>query len=120
MKKSIYIVLGLFAFGLGTLGVILPILPTTPFLLLASFCFVRGSQRINNWFIGTSIYKKYLASFINERAMTKKQKLFIPAVASAMMLIPFLLVDSLLMRISILIIMAIKWYYFIFKIKIRN
>lgn len=120
MKKIIYIVLGLLAFGLGALGVILPILPTTPFLLLASFCFVRGSDRINNWFIGTTIYKKHIETFINERSMTKKQKLIIPGFATVMILIPFILVDNLPMRMTILIVIIFKWYYFIFKVKTRT
>lgn len=120
MKKIIYIVLGLLAFGLGALGVILPILPTTPFLLLASFCFVRGSERINNWFIGTTIYKKHIETFINERSMTKKQKLIIPGFATVMILIPFILVDNLPMRMTILIVIIFKWYYFIFKVKTRT
>lgn len=120
MKKNFYIVLGLLAFGLGTLGVILPILPTTPFLLLASFCFLRGSSRINDWFIETSIYKKHLESFIKERTMTSKQKILIPACATVMMLIPCVLIDNLLMRMTILIIIVIKWYYFTFKIKTRK
>ena len=77
MKKNIYVVLGLLAFGLGAIGVILPILPTTPFLLLASFCFVRGSERVNKWFIGTSIYKNHLEAFLEDGMMTMKQKLTI-------------------------------------------
>ena len=49
IKKYIYITIGLIAFVLGSIGVIIPILPTTPFLLLASFCFARGSDKFNNW-----------------------------------------------------------------------
>ena len=120
MKKFIYIVIGLLSFALGAIGIILPILPTTPFLLLASFCFVRGSERINRWFTGTSIYKKHLESFVTDRSMTKKQKLLIPGFASLMILIPFILVDNLMMRMTLILIVAIKWYYFTFKIKTKT
>ena len=75
IKKYIYITVGLIAVVLGAIGVALPILPTTPFLLLASYCFARGSERFNNWFINTKLYKNHLESFVNERAMTLKQKL---------------------------------------------
>ncbi|MEG1148382.1 MAG: YbaN family protein [Niameybacter sp.] len=119
MKKTFYIVFGFLAFGLGALGVVLPILPTTPFLLIASFCFLRGSERINQWFVRTSIYKKYLESFIQDRTLTRKQKIGIPVVVSVMLLIPCILVNHLVMRIVLLIIIGLKWYYFIFKIKTR-
>ena len=46
--KYIYFILGMICFILATIGVILPILPTTPFLLVAAFCFSRSSYRINN------------------------------------------------------------------------
>lgn len=120
MKKFIYIVIGLLSLALGAIGVLIPVLPTTPFLLLTSLCFMRGSERINIWFTGTSLYKKHLESFLKERSMTKKQKLLLPGFASLMILIPFIIVDNLIMRITLVLIVAIKWYYFIFKIKTRT
>lgn len=57
IKKFFYIFIGLIAFLLGAIGVVLPVLPTTPFLLVASFCFVRGSEKFDKWFKSTRIYK---------------------------------------------------------------
>ena len=57
IKKYIYITVGLIAFALGAIGVALPILPTTPFLLLASFCFARGSEKFNIWFAQTQDFR---------------------------------------------------------------
>ena len=71
IKKSLYIIVGLISFGLGAIGVILPVLPTTPFLLLASFCFVRGSDKFDRWFKETKIYKKHLENFVNNDFKTK-------------------------------------------------
>ena len=81
LKKCLYITVGLIAFSLGAIGVVLPILPTTPFLLLASFCFAKGSDRFNNWFTNTKIYKNHLENFIQERAKTLKQKICLLAFA---------------------------------------
>ena len=117
VKKGIYICIGLVAFALGAIGVILPILPTTPFLLLASFCFAKGSERFNTWFINTKVYKKHLESFVKERVMTLKQKVILLAFADAMMAIPLITVDVLPMRITLIALILFKLYYFIFKIK---
>ena len=123
MKKvvrALYIIGGFIALGLGWLGVILPILPTTPFLLLASFCFARGSERFEKWFSSTKIYKKYLESFVRSRAMTLKQKWTILLFADFMMMFPLILVDKLIVKIIIVVVMLCKFYYFIFRVKTIN
>jgi len=117
IKKYIYITVGLLSFAIGAIGVILPILPTTPFLLLASFCFVRGSKKFDRWFKSTKIYKKHLERFVNEKAMTMRQKIIILLFANIMLAIPIILIDSLHMRMFLGGLICVKFYYFIFKIK---
>lgn len=117
IKKYIYITVGLIAFALGAIGVALPILPTTPFLLLASFCFARGSEKFNIWFTNTKVYKKHLESFVNERAMTLKQKVCLLAFADFMLAFPMILVDNLHLRIFLVCLILFKLYYFTFRIK---
>jgi len=103
--------------GLGMLGVILPLLPTTPLLLLALYFFVRGSERFEVWFKGTTIYKKHLEGFVRDRSMTLKQKMTINLFADAMIAIPFIILDNLWIRLLLLGIVAYKYYYFFTKIK---
>ncbi|MBC5629354.1 YbaN family protein [Clostridium sp. NSJ-6] len=117
IKKYIYITIGLISFALGAIGVALPILPTTPFLLLASFCFAKGSERFNTWFINTKIYKKHLESFVKERAMTLKQKVCLLAFADFMLAFPLIILDNLHVKIFLIALILFKFYYFIFRIK---
>lgn len=116
-KKYFYITLGFLALGIGLIGVILPILPTTPFLLVTSFCFARGSERFHTWFTNSNIYKKHLESFVKERAMTLKQKVVLLSFVNFMLAFPLILVDVLPMRISIIVLIIIKLYYFTFKVR---
>lgn len=117
IKKYIYITVGLISVVLGAIGVILPILPTTPFLLLASYCFAKGSDRFNDWFINTKLYKNHLDSFVKERAMTLKEKICILAFADFMLAFPLIILDSIFMKCLILVLILFKFYYFIFRIK---
>lgn len=48
-------------FGLGALDAALPIVPTTPFLLMAAFCFARSSRWVNDWFRATRLYRAVVA-----------------------------------------------------------
>ncbi|MGL5682301.1 MAG: YbaN family protein [Marinifilaceae bacterium] len=81
MKRILYIVLGCLAVGLGIIGVVLPGFPTTPFLLLASWFFVRSSVRLNAWLHRTRYLGGYLRRFNGEEPQTKWDKI-IPLVTT--------------------------------------
>jgi uncharacterized protein len=115
--KFLYIIIGFIALGLGVLGLVLPVLPTTPLLLLASYCFVKGSERFEHWFKGTTLYKRHLETFVKERAMTLKQKLTILLFADVMIAIPFFILESFFVRLMLVLIVFYKYYYFIYQIK---
>lgn len=110
--KILYITLAFLFLGLGLLGIAIPILPTTPFLLLASFFFAKGSEGFHKWFTSTKIYKKYLEEFISNRAMPLKKKLCILLPVSAMLVTTFILIDSIYARIAIVLVIIFKYYYF--------
>lgn len=116
VKRIIYLTIGFISLAFGIIGIVLPILPTTPFLLLTSFCFAKGSKRFNNWFKETKIYKNHLETFVSKRAMTLKQKITILLFADTMMVIPLILIESKAMKIGLILIILVKAYYFIFKI----
>jgi len=58
--KTFYVVLGCISLVLGAIGVVLPILPTTPFILLAAFCFSRGSERLHLWLRNSPVFGKVI------------------------------------------------------------
>lgn len=64
IKKIAYIVVGCIGVGLGAVGAVVPMLPAFPFLLLAAFCFGRSSEKLNNWFISTKLYKNNLCMVV--------------------------------------------------------
>lgn len=117
IKKTIYIILAFLFLIIGVIGVFLPVLPTTPFLLATSFFFARGSEQFHKWFLSTRLYKNHMESFVNSKSMTFKTKVKILAFASILLIAAFYLVDNLFVRIIIAIVMICKYYYFIFRIK---
>lgn len=115
--KVVLIILGFISMGIGIVGIVTPILPTTPFLLLASFFFAKGSKRFHDWFISTKIYKKYLESFVQSKAMTLKNKFTILFPVSCMLIITFIFVNNLYARIVLVILFIGKYLYFFTQIK---
>lgn len=117
--KVIYLTTGLAFLGLGLLGIVLPVLPTTPFLLITTYCFAKGSSRFHQWFCHTHIYQKYIENYIKERAMTLKTKLSILIFASTFMMIAFATIHVLPARCFLIAVMLFHWWYFFFRIKTK-
>ena len=115
--KLLWLMIGIVSMVLGAIGVVLPVLPTTPFLLLASFCFAKGSDRFHKWFIGTKLYKKHLESFVTSRSMTLKTKLCILLPASAMLILAMLAMSKIYGRVFIVFLIIFKYIYFFTRIE---
>ena len=115
--KTVFIISGLLSFSIGMVGIILPILPTTPFLLLTGFFFSKSSDKANNWFLSTRVYQKYLKEFVENKAMTKKQKWTILLFVDVVMIISFISVTSIYLKIIIVVVEIVKYYYFTYHIE---
>lgn len=120
IKRITFVVLGCVSLALAVIGVVLPILPTVPFLALAAFCFAKSSDRLNNWLINTKFYQNNLADFKAGKGMTVKTKVRILATVTLVMAIGLIV---MLMKGVIVgsIVLVIVWlghiYYFGFKVK---
>lgn len=120
LRKAIYIILGCIGLILGAVGVIVPMLPAFPFLLLAAFGFARGSERLHSWFISTRVYKNNLETYVRGQGMTRRTKHRIIASVTVLILISMsiLAICELYWVWSILIaVWAFHILYFVFGVK---
>ena len=120
VKRIAFVVLGCISLVLAVLGIVLPILPTVPFLALAAFCFAKSSDRLNNWLLNTKLYQNNLADFKAGKGMTVKTKTRILVTVTLVMAVGLI---AMLMKgvIAGSIVLVIVWlghiYYFGFKVK---
>lgn len=85
VKRIIFIVCGAITCALGLVGIVVPVLPTTPFLLLSAFLFSRSSERLNAWLVRTKAYQAYVAPFKESGGITLQKKLWILGLSYAVM-----------------------------------
>jgi uncharacterized protein len=80
LVKTCLIVVGSLCVALGVLGIFLPVLPTTPFLLLAAFCYARSSQRLHEWLLENRWFGEYLKNYHEGHGMRLRHKVLALAV----------------------------------------
>ena len=71
------IITGIFFVGVGTLGIVLPLLPTTPFLVLAAICFSRSSERFHNWLLNNKWFGAYIKNYREGKGISLRQKVVV-------------------------------------------
>ena len=74
LSRWVLIIVGSFFAGLGILGIFLPLLPTTPFLLLAAACYIRSSERLYNWLLNNKWIGRYIKNYLEGKGVPLKSK----------------------------------------------
>lgn len=115
MKKILFICLGFLMFGLGTLGIFLPFLPTTVFYLLTAFFWIRSSERLHQKLIHSESYQHYVEGPIIKKQMTPKGRRKLLLFLLLVFGLPGMLVDNTPMRICLVIVylghvIGLTWY----------
>lgn len=75
MKKKLLFVVGIIAVILGSIGIFLPLLPTTPFLLLSLYCFSKSSKKFYNLLLENKIFGRYIKDYYEKKGITLKNKI---------------------------------------------
>ncbi|EGQ4076518.1 DUF454 domain-containing protein [Staphylococcus pseudintermedius] len=93
---------------LGFAGAVLPLLPTTPFLLVAVLCFAKSSDRFHDWLIQTKVYQAYVEDFRKHRGYTMKKKIQLLISLHIVVGFSIWMVDVTMIRLGLLVMVVIQ------------
>lgn len=113
LGSGVLIAIGLAFLCLGIVGIVVPILPATPFLLVASACFLKGSPRLHAWLTSHPRLGPAITRVSERRGLTRREKVMIYAFACAMILPVFILSTSTHLRVFLLALLIVKAVVFI-------
>lgn len=106
--KYFLITMGVLFTVIGFVGVVLPLLPTTPFLLVAVICFSKSSERFENWSVNTKVYITYVESFKNNKGYTLKNKFKLLISVYIVVGFSIFMIDHSLIRLGLVIMVTIQ------------
>jgi len=105
VKRIVLTAAGFLSLALGVTGIFLPLLPTTPFLLLSAACFIRSSDRLYRWLTGHRFLGNYIKYYMDYRAITLKSKIVsLAGLWIVISLSAFLVIDQLWIRLLLFFI----------------
>ncbi|CAL7873234.1 DUF454 domain-containing protein [Fusobacterium necrophorum subsp. funduliforme] len=116
VKRNILLGIAWISLILGGIGIFLPLLPTTPFILLSAFCFQKSSERFHQWILNSPIFGKYIRDYQEQKGITLKNKIVAITFMALGMSFSAYKVPNTYMRISLAVIFIAVSYH-IWKIK---
>lgn len=115
--KIILLIAGFISLGLGMIGIVIPVLPTTPFLLLAVYCFSKSSKKMLRWILNIPILGKYIRDYRDGKGVPIGVKIFaISMLWITILATAFLAIDKIWLRILLILISSVVTYHIV-KIK---
>jgi uncharacterized membrane protein YbaN (DUF454 family) len=104
--RALLLVAGTISLTLGAIGIILPILPTTPFLLLSAACYLRSSESMHKWLLGNRWFGEYIKNYQAGRGIPLKTKILAMTVLWGSIIFSafFVLDEILIMQVAMLLI----------------
>jgi uncharacterized membrane protein YbaN (DUF454 family) len=106
--KELWVAIGLLTMAIGIVGIVLPILPTTPFFLVTAYSFTKGSTRFHDWFTSRPFVRRHLLGM----HMTRRKKWTLLLSVDTLLIVYMVWFDSLVLRIVLLSLIVIKHIVF--------
>ena len=113
LQKIALVAAGFLLLGLGAAGIILPVLPATPFLLAASFCFMKSSDRLHHWLMANRFFGPRLKRLTSGAGLTAREKIVIYLTAFACIMPVIVLTQSPHLRLFLAALLLVKAVVFL-------
>lgn len=111
MKKKLLFILGILSLVAGTIGIFLPLLPTTPFLLLSTYCFSKSSERFYNYILTNKVFGKYITDYREKKGITVKNKIVVLIVLTCGIGYSFTRVSTIQMQVLLAVVfIGVTWH----------
>lgn len=116
MTRYAYLACGWLSLSLGVIGTVLPLLPTVPFVLLAAFCFSKGSERLHQWLLNHKLAGHHIRDWQEHRIIRKRSKVITtvmmsPLFAYAIFLEQIPMAGRVLLTIIPIAVLAVIWSF---------
>ena len=118
--RIIYFIIGMISFLVGTIGIVVPVLPTVPLYLLAVLCWAKSSNRFHQWFVNSNLYQIHVKDFADKTGITIKKKVKIVLTTLVLMGIGFVFCPDMLGKIVIVICYIVHFLVMFFYIPTKK